>query len=303
MEKIEIKTSPKDAAKRIDLYLAEHFLGAYSRTYLQRLIRDAAVLINDKPCKTNYKIRQNDRITVVFPEAKPSTLEPQDIPLEIIYEDEHLLVVNKPCGMVTHPGAGVKSGTLVNALLYHSEKLSGIGGAARPGIVHRLDKDTSGIMVVAKNDWTHRSLAKQFKQRKVQRKYIAMVKGVVELDNDRINMPIGKHPKEREKMAVKFADAKEAITQYRVLKRFSDSTLVEITPVTGRTHQIRVHMKAIGHPIIGDTKYGDGKAGAPRQMLHAQWIMFFHPKLKKYMEFSCSPAQQDGWLAGKAPFC
>jgi 23S rRNA pseudouridine1911/1915/1917 synthase len=228
----------------------------------------------------------------MLPEPKPSVLEAEDIPIEILYEDEDLLVVNKPAGMVTHPGAGVRSGTLVNALLHRCKNLSGIPGSIRPGIVHRLDKDTSGIIVVAKNDYAHCILAKQFKQRKVQRKYIALVKGVVQLDSDQIDMPIGRHPREREKMAVEFADSKEAITRYKVIKRFSNSTLLEITPITGRTHQIRVHMRALGHPIVGDPKYGSSndKGKVARQMLHAQWIRFFHPRLKKYMEFYCPSA-------------
>lgn len=289
MEKQHIKPVPRDFGKRIDVFLAEHFQGAYSRTYLQKLIIDKFVFVNGLSCKSNHKIAASDEIEITLPPLKPAVIESEDIPLKIIYEDEDLLVVNKPAGMVTHPGAGVKSGTLVNALLHHCKGLSGIGGVSRLGIVHRLDKDTSGIMLIAKNDYVHRALAKQFKQRKVQRKYVALVKGIVELDNDQINLPIGRHPKDREKMSVEFGDSKEAITKYKVLKRFADSTLLEITPVTGRTHQIRVHMKAIGHPIIGDTKYGakDSSKDAPRQMLHAKWIRFFHPTLKKYMEFSC----------------
>jgi 23S rRNA pseudouridine1911/1915/1917 synthase len=302
MESRTIKPTPKDIGKRIDVWLAEYFLGAYSRTYLQRLIVDAAVIVNNKPCRSNHKIASGDTIEIILPAAKPSGIPAEDIPLDIIYEDDDLLVINKPAGMVVHPGAGIKSGTLANALLHHCKTLSATGGASRPGIVHRLDKDTSGIMLVAKNDYVHRELAKQFKQRKVRRKYIALVKGVVNLDNDQISLPIGRHPKDRQKMAVEYADSKEAVTRYRVIKRFSDSTLLEVEPITGRTHQIRVHLKAIGHPIVGDTKYGDARF-IPRskaqtlnrscvggQMLHAEWIRFFHPRLKKYMEFSCPPS-------------
>lgn len=278
-----INPVPKDSGKRIDAYIAEYFAGRYSRTYLQKLIAGGFVLVNDKPCKPNHKIGTIDKIDILFPPSEPSAIKAEDIPFEIIYEDKDLLVVDKPAGMVTHPGAGVKSRTLVNALLHHCKDLSGIGGVLRPGIVHRLDKDTSGIMLVAKTDLVHRELAKQFKEREVERKYMALVEGVVELDNDQINLPLGRHPKDREKMAVQFAGAKDAVTQYEVLKRFSDSTLLEITPVTGRTHQIRVHMKAIGHSIVGDTKYGS--RAAARQMLHACRIKFFHPALKKYMEF------------------
>ena len=245
------------------------------------------------PCENNYKIKGGDKIEIDFPVAIESVIKPDAIPLDILYEDKDLLVINKPAGMVTHPGAGVKSGTLVNALLHYCKDLSGIGGVLRPGIVHRLDKDTSGIILVAKNDSTHRSLAKQFKQRKVLRKYIALVTGKVELDNDEINLPIARDRFDREKMAVETdesEESKEAITRYKVLKRFKDTTLLEIEPVTGRTHQIRVHMKAIGHTIIGDSKYGPKNTDVERQKLHACWIKFFHPGLKKYMEFSSKPS-------------
>ena len=289
-----INPVPKDFGKRIDAYIAEYFRGKYSRTYLQKLISCGLVLVNNKPCKPNHKIGRPGQIYISFPQPEACTIKAEDIPLEIIYEDKDLLVINKPAGMVTHPGAGRKSHTLVNALLHHCKDLSGIGGVLRPGIVHRLDKDTSGIMLVAKTDSVHRELAKQFKERKVGRKYMALVEGVVELDNDQINLPVGRHPKDRQMMAVQFAgrlpagrQAKDAVTQYKVLKRFSDSTLLEITPVTGRTHQIRVHMKAIGHPIVGDTKYGskNSRRYEGGQMLHACRINFFHPVLKKYMDF------------------
>jgi len=286
MEKQKIKPNLNEAGQRIDVYLTNYYLGKYSRTYLQKLILAGNILVNGKPCSSGHKITQSDEIEVIFPDAVASGIKAEDIAIQIIYEDKDLLVVNKPAGMVTHPGAGVKSGTLVNALLNYCKDLSGVGGVLRPGIVHRLDKDTSGIMLVAKNDFTHRVLAKQFKQRKVQRKYVALVNGVVKFDNDEINMPIGRDYKDREKMAIKFAESKEAVTRYKVLKRFPDTTLLEITPITGRTHQIRVHMKSIGHPIVGDTKYGI-KDKAARQMLHAEWIKFFHPTLKKDLEFFC----------------
>lgn len=289
MEKNKIKPSPRDSGRRLDVYLTEYFRGGYSRTYLQKLINDGNVLINGRLKKPDCKIRQDDEIEITIPPRRVSGIQPEHIPLDVIYEDKDLLVVNKPAGMVTHPGAGVKSGTLVNALLYHCKGLSGAGGALRPGIVHRLDKDTSGIMLAAKNDFTHRQLAKQFKDRKIERRYAALVEGVMQFDSDEINLPIGRHIKDREKMAVKFAGAKEAITRYKVIKRFSDSTLLEITPITGRTHQIRVHMKAVGHPIVGDKKYGAKNASAARQMLHSQWVKFFHPILKRHMEFSCKP--------------
>lgn len=277
---------PKDFGKRIDVYIAEYFVDRYSRTYLQKLIAGGSVLVNGKPSKSKHKIAGGDQIDIVFPPAEACAIKAEDIHIDIIYEDNDLLVINKPAGMVTHPGAGTKNNTLVNALLHHCKGLSGIGGTLRPGIVHRLDKDTSGLMLVAKNDFTHRHLAKQFKDRKVERKYDALVEGVVELDNDRINLPIGKHPGNREKMSVEFGASKEAVTIYRVVKRFKDSTLLEITPITGRTHQIRVHLKAIGHSIVGDIKYGAKMNPFGRQALHAKWIRFFHPVLKRYMEFS-----------------
>jgi len=286
MEEIRIKPVPRDYGIRLDIFLTEHFLGKYSRTYLQRLVSANNILINSKPCSSNHRITQGDEILISLPDPEDFHIKPQDMDFEIIYQDKDLLVVNKPVGMVTHPGAGRKENTLVNALLFRCKDLSGIGGKLRPGIVHRLDKDTSGIMLVAKNDLAHRELAKQFKRREIQRKYVALVEGRVEFDSDQIDLPMGRDLKNREKMAIKFADSKEAVTRYRVIERFPDTTLLEIEPITGRTHQIRVHMKAIGHPIVGDTKYGSGRTKADRQMLHAKWIRFFHPTLKKYMEFS-----------------
>ena len=308
MQKQTIEPSPKDFGRRLDVYLADYFLGEHSRTYLQKLIKEKFVLVNGTACSCRHKIAGGDKIELFIPPVKPQVFKAENIPLRIIYEDNDILIVDKPCGMVTHPGAGIKNSTLVNALLYHCRNLSSIGGTSRPGIVHRLDKDTSGIMLVAKNDFAHRALANQFRQRKVERKYIAIVKGVVRFDNDQIDLPIGKHLGQKEKMAVNFAESKDALTKYKVLERFSDATLLEILPITGRTHQIRVHMKAIGHPVLGDPKYGAAqntitkKNGLPpkRQMLHAQWIKFFHPALKKYMEFSCSlPAEFTSYLASR----
>lgn len=287
MEKIHIKPDSRYYGLRLDVFLSEYFLGKYSRTFLQKVISEGNVLINGAPPKSNHRILKLDEIDITFPDIVEFKLKAQDIPLDVIYEDKDVLVVNKPAGMVTHPGAGVKKSTLINALLNHCKGLSGIGGVLRPGIVHRLDKDTSGIIIVAKSDLAHRALARQFKDRAVERKYAALVEGVVKFDNDQIILPISKHPRDREKMSVGYANAKEAITRYKVIKRFKDSTLLEITPITGRTHQIRVHMKAIGHPIAGDKKYGATTDPYGRQALHAKWIKFFHPVLKKYMEFSC----------------
>jgi 23S rRNA pseudouridine1911/1915/1917 synthase len=213
-------------------------------------------------------------------------MEPEDIPLEIAYEDDELLVVNKPAGMVVHPAPGNYTGTLVNALLYHCKNLSGIGGVSKPGIVHRIDKGTSGLLLVAKTDRAHKSLSKQFKDKTINRVYVSIVKGVIELDNGTVELPIGRSPKDRKKMTVKFEDSKDALTNYRVLERFADATLLELVLGTGRTHQIRVHMSHMGHPIIGDEKYGYKDEGIDRPALHAKTIGFAHPVTGEYMEFT-----------------
>ena len=293
------------ANQRIDLYLTQKRLGL-SRSRIQKLIFSGGVKVNEFVVRPSYKVRVKDRIEVTIPKPKPLKIEPEKTPLNILYEDRDLIVVNKPREMVVHPGAGVSSGTLVNALLYHCKDLSGIGGVLRPGIVHRLDKDTSGVLVVAKNDFTHLTLSKQFKERSVNKRYIVLVKGRVLRAEGKIKAPIGRHPVKRKKMAAGVKRAREAITSYKVLERFEDFTLLEAAPETGRTHQIRVHLAHIGHPIVGDPKYGGRITGSrlqasgfkeavvslQGQALHAQTLGFVHPRTREYMEFN-APLPED----------
>ncbi len=283
MEKLSFKTETVDVKKRLDLYLVEKIGKDVSRTYIQDLIGKGNCLVNGNVARSNYRIRGNEVVEFQLEEQKPIDVSSEDIPLKIIYEDDDLLIVDKPAGMVSHPGAGNYAGTLVNALLYHTQDLSN-KTTVRPGIIHRLDKDTSGVMVVAKNDYIHRKIAKQFKNRTVIRKYVAIVKGDIGPDNGIVDAPIGRHPRIREKMAVRYADSKEAVTKYTVIKRLGKFTVVELTPETGRTHQLRIHMAHIGHPIVGDLSYGI-KFDFPRQALHAFSLGFVHPRTGKFVEF------------------
>lgn len=284
MKKYNLKVGRKDSNLRLDHFLVRN-LTEVSRSYIKKLIQDNQVLLEGEPTKAHHKVKFGQMVVVTIPDPVIMEVKPQNILLDIVYEDDELLVVNKPAGMIVHPAAGNYTGTLVNGLLYHCDRLSGIGGVLRPGIVHRLDKDTSGLMVVAKTDFTHRELARQFKERKVHRTYIGLVKGVVQLDEGEVDVPIGRHPRDKKRMAVTYLSSKMARTHYKVWKRFSDSTLLELKPHTGRTHQIRVHMAHIGHPILGDARYGAG-AGLARQMLHAARLAFYHPTAEKNMEFS-----------------
>lgn len=249
---------------RLDVLLTSRF-PELSRSHLQKIVADGFVLVNNKQAKSNYKVQTNDIITISFPEAKPIEIQAEAIPLEVLYEDVDIIVINKPRGMVVHPAAGNYAGTLVNALLEHCKDLSGINGEIRPGIVHRLDKDTSGVMVAAKNDQAHLNLAEQIKNRTASRKYWAIVHGIIAEEQGIINAPIGRHPSDRKKMAVTFSNSKEAITRFRVIERFVNYTLVECKLQTGRTHQIRVHMQYINHPVVGDPKYGPEKRDLPLQ--------------------------------------
>lgn len=262
-----------------------------SRAYAQKLIEKGKILVNDRPSHSSYKLKLDDKISIDIPPPEKYEVKPENIPLEVVYEDDDLLVVNKPRGMVTHPAPGHYEGTLVNALLYHVKGLTGVGGVERPGIVHRLDKDTSGLLLIAKTDLAHRSLSKQIKDRTVKRKYIALVEGIIKQDEGYVQEKIGRHPVHRKKMAViKQAGLKsrEALTFYQVMKRFKEHTLVELKLKTGRTHQIRVHLSHIGHPLVGDTTYGKGgdRFGIDGQLLHAQMIGFNHPRTGKYLKFS-----------------
>ena len=277
---------PADSGRRLDQYLAGNLSGELSRSYIQKLIKDGHIRVNGETTKSNHKLKEAEKIAVNIPPPSRPDTRPENIPLTIIYEDEHLMVVDKPAGMVAHPAAGNFSGTLVNALLYHSSHLSGIGGELKPGIVHRLDKGTSGLMVVAKTDKAHHSLAEQFKSHKIKKKYLALVKGEVGLDRGIIDEPIGRNLRQRKKMEVVQVGGKSAVTSYEVVKRFKAFTLVEISPTTGRTHQIRVHMSYLGHSIIGDAEYGQRSTVINRHALHASLLGFYHPATGKYLEFS-----------------
>lgn len=286
----------EDEKKRLDIYLAEK-INSMTRSYIKTLISDSKVTVNGKVQKAGYILKVNDEINVE--EIEPKTIDniEQDIPLDIMYEDEDIIIVNKAKGMVVHPANGNFTGTLVNALLFsHKDKLSTINGVIRPGIVHRIDKDTSGILVIAKNDKAHKLLSEQFKVHSIKRQYIALVKGIISEDKLTINLPIGRNPKDRKKMAVTLKNSKEAITHIEILKRFynSNMTLVKANLKTGRTHQIRVHMAYIGHPLIGDEVYSKSNKNSEvkGQMLHAMTLGFIHPSTKKYIEFNVDVPKQ-----------
>ena len=244
---------------RIDKFLSDT-LTEYSRSFIQKIIKDELVLANDKHVKSNYKVAAGDVLNITVPECKTPEIEPENIPLDIIYEDDDIIVVNKPKGMVVHPAAGHYSGTLVNALMYHcKDNLSGINGVSRPGIVHRIDKDTTGSLIVCKNDYSHNFVAEQLKVHSITRKYVAIVNGVISDDEGTIDAPIGRHEVNRKKMSINYKNGKNAVTHYKVLKRFKKYTYIECQLETGRTHQIRVHMSSINHPILGDELYNNNK--------------------------------------------
>lgn len=276
--------SSDDANIRIDVYLSKKNTDI-SRVAVQRLIENEKILVNNKKTKPSYKVQINDEITVEEEQVKEIDIKPQDIPVEIIYEDTEIIVVNKPKGMVVHPANGNPDGTLVNAIMaICKDSLSGIGGEIRPGIVHRLDKDTSGILIIAKNDKSHINLSEQIKNHEVEKTYIALVKGIVKENEATINMPIGRSNKDRKKMAVT-NKGKEAITHFKVTQRYDKYTLLEVKIETGRTHQIRVHLSQIGYPIVGDTTYSNGKNewDIKGQCLHAKSLKFKHPLTEKEM--------------------
>lgn len=269
---------------RLDAYIAK-MKSDISRTMIQKLIEEGNILVNGKSKKISYKVQIGDEIELNIPEAKEIELKAENIPVEVVYEDNDIIVVNKPKGMVVHPANGNPDGTLVNAIMAMcKDSLSGIGGEIRPGIVHRLDKDTSGLLIVAKNDKAHINMSEQIKNREVKKIYIALVRGVVSENEATINMPIGRSTKDRKKMAVR-KDGKEAVTHFKVLKRYNKYTLLEVKIDTGRTHQIRVHMAEIGHPVVGDMVYSNGKNefGVEGQMLHAKSLDFRHPITGKQM--------------------
>ena len=269
---------------RLDQYIMNQT--GFSRTKVQKLIKAGAVIVNGKPSKNSYQVEVGDQIVVQAVEEEEMSHEPENIPLDIVYEDDDLLIVNKPNGMVVHPAVGNPHGTLVNALLYHAKHLSDVNGSFRPGIVHRIDADTTGLLVVAKNNETHMALAEQLKNKTTHRKYIALCWGVIEEDSGDIIAPIGRDLKDRKKMTVTDKNSKDAVTHFRVLERYKNATKVELELETGRTHQIRVHMNYIGHPIINDKVYGNRKLfDETGQCLHAKTLGFIHPRTNKYMEF------------------
>jgi ribosomal large subunit pseudouridine synthase D (EC 5.4.99.-) len=285
MSIFDLIVSEESEGIRIDKFLSEN-LENKSRSYIQGLIDEGQVTVNGKVVKSNYKLKNDDKIALIVPEPKELSVEAENIPLDIIYEDSDVLVVNKPQGMVVHPAAGNYTGTLVNALLYHCDDLSGINGVIRPGIVHRIDKDTSGILVVAKNDRAHNKLAEQLKDHSMTRVYTALVEGVLKADEGTIDAPLDRNLVDRKKIAV-VKEGRRAVTHYRVIERFKNSTFVECRLETGRTHQIRVHMAHIGHPLMGDPVYGYKRQrfSAEGQLLHAKILGFVHPSTNEYMEF------------------
>ncbi len=281
----------QDTNSRIDTYLTQHAEGL-SRNRVQGLIEEGRVLVNESLCEDkNYRLKPGDRVSINIPPPQQVPVEAEDIELDIIYEDQDLLVINKPAGMVVHPAPGHSRGTMVNALLGHCRDLSGIGGVIRPGIVHRLDKDTTGLLIAAKNDLAHSGISRQLKERKLFREYIALVSGKVSPGVGRIEAPIGRHPRNRKKMAV-VQGGREAYTRYRVMKVYNRHSLLKLNLETGRTHQIRVHLSYIGYPVVGDPLYAKGVKGAlpselvPAQALHARKLTFTHPRSGELLEFS-----------------
>ena len=279
MENIEIIAA--EGGTRIDAWLSTNVLDL-TRNAAQRLLTEGMVLVNGKPPKKNYKVNAGDAVTVTIPDIAEVPLVPQNIPLDIVFEDEDVVVVNKPRGMVVHPAPGHPDGTLVNALMYHcGDSLSGVGGEKRPGIVHRIDKDTSGLLIVAKNDAAHLALSAQLSDRSLSRVYRAVVVGNLKQDSGTVDAPIGRHPNDRKKMAVTHQNSRNAVTHWSVLERYRGYTHVRCKLETGRTHQIRVHMAHIGHPLLGDEVYGHAKLpekGLVGQCLHAKELQFIHPR-------------------------
>ena len=288
MEQFTYQIGLEEADERLDKWISSA-LPDLSRSYIQKCMKDNAVLVNLKPQKASYRLKLEDEIVFSIPEAVEPVIEPENIPLSVLYEDEDVLVVDKPKGMVVHPAPGHYSGTLVNAVMYHCRgQLSGINGMMRPGIVHRIDKDTTGSLVICKNDRAHREIAAQLKEHAITRKYRAIVHGVLKQDSGVIDAPIGRDPKERKKMAVNEKTGKHAVTHYTVLQRFQEYTYIECELETGRTHQIRVHMAYIGYPLLGDEVYCHKKAPfrLEGQTLHAMVLGFRHPSTDRYLEIT-----------------
>ncbi len=300
-----VQVSEKDRGRRLDQFVADSELDL-SRSQVKRWIEAHAILLNDRPAKPGSHLKAGDRVSCTLPAPTPLSVEPEPLPLTILYEDPSVIVVDKPAGMVVHPAAGNPSGTLVNALLYHCRDLAGINGVLRPGIVHRLDKGTSGVMVVAKDDEAYHHLTKQFKNRAVEKVYLAIARGIFNRDEGKVDADIGRHPSERKRMSTHTRRGRPAVTTWKVRERFDGFALLEIHPQTGRTHQIRVHLSSMGHPLLGDPLYGRrGRSGTGqdpvlrghlerlgRQALHAHRLGFIHPRTGERVEF-VSPMPQD----------
>ena len=286
MEEFRFQITEELEDERIDKCISM-LIDSLSRSFIQKLIKDGQVKVNGTVVKGSYRVKTDDDVLFCLPESVEPDVEPEDIPLDILYEDKDVIVVNKPKGMVVHPAAGHYSGTMVNALMYHcGSELSGINGVMRPGIVHRIDMDTTGSIIVCKNDRAHNCIAEQLKEHSITRRYHAICHGVLKEDDGTINKPIGRHPTDRKKMAVNEKNGKTAVTHYKVLKRFSEYTYIECRLETGRTHQIRVHMASIGHPLLGDEVYSNRKSPfhLTGQTLHAKILGFEHPTTGKYVE-------------------
>ena len=289
-----LKVAPEDEHLRLDVYLTKHLSQCPSRMFIKKLIEEGHVKIKTKIVKPHYKVTTGETIDVEIPKhlKENPELEAQAIPLDIFYEDDAILIINKPSGLMVHPATGQYTGTLVNALLHHADNLSDMNEDMRPGIVHRLDRDTSGLMIVAKDNMAHARLAKQFERHEIKKQYVALVEGEVAFDEGEIDEPIGRHVRHRDKKTVSYDEgAKDSVTRYKVIKRYKGVTLIRLFPRTGRTHQLRVHMAHLKHPILGDEKYGH-KNSFPRLALHAQSIGFKHPTTKEWIEFS-APAPKD----------
>ena len=294
MPELTFVVEEENANIRIDAYLAN--VSELSRSRIQKEIKDNHVLVDGKAIKSNYKVKENDRISLYYEEEKEMHAEPEKMDLDIVYEDDDLIVINKPKGLVVHPAVGHHEHTLVNGLLYHSKTLSSINGDFRPGIVHRLDKDTSGLIVCAKNDKTHISLSEQLQDKRCFRKYYALLTGVLPYDDGEVDAPIGRDHKDRQKMAIDPL-GKDSLTLFHVIKRYAKETLVSCELKTGRTHQIRVHMAYIGYPVENDPKYGKRKADERGQMLHAYYLSFIHPTTQEVMTFETAiPSYFDDYL-------
>ncbi len=286
----EIIVQTSEEGERLDTFLAKKT--GITRSQIQRLVARGNVLVNSKDVTQDYRLKAKDLISLNIPEKEPEGLIPEQIPIDILYEDKYLVVVNKPPGMVVYPAAGHSHGTLMNALSYHCKKLAAIGGPLRPGVVHRLDKDTSGAMVIALNDEAYYNLIEQFRHRTINRRYIALIYGNLREDEGEIALRIGRSESDRKKMSTRVKRGKEAVTRWKVLERFGNATLIEARLGTGRTHQIRVHFASTGHPVLGDRTYGKKTISFPRQMLHAELLGFTHPVTREYLEFS-APVPED----------